>query len=176
MGHNFFIFRQIIKRRDSNISFEDFLAKLQLTDDEYRKAVASSLKDTRLFLKRNPNSIRINGYNPGVLKAWEANHDIQYVTDAYACAMYIVSYISKGQRGMSDLLRRASEEARDSNSDIRSQVRTIGNKFISHVEISAQEAAYIALQMPLHKSNRTFLFINTSPPDEDHLLLKAMNS
>ena len=104
MGHNFFIFRQIIKRRDSNISFEDFLAKLQLTDDEYRKAVASSLKDTRLFLKRNPNSIRINGYNPGVLKAWEANHDIQYVTDAYACAMYIVSYISKGQRGMSDLL------------------------------------------------------------------------
>ena len=37
--------------------------------------------------------------------AWRANMDIQFVLDVYACAMYIVSYISKAQKGMSGLLR-----------------------------------------------------------------------
>ena len=31
--------------------------------------------------------------------------DIQYVLDVYGCAMYIVSYISKAQKEMSELLR-----------------------------------------------------------------------
>ena len=30
--------------------------------------------------------------------------DIQYVLDMYACAMYIVLYTSKAQKGMSELL------------------------------------------------------------------------
>lgn len=51
--------------------------------------------------------------------------DIQFILDPYACAVYIVSYISKGQRGMSNLLRHACEEAKTSNSDIRQQVRRI---------------------------------------------------
>lgn len=55
--------------------------------------------------------------------------DIQFILDPYACAVYIVSYISKGQRGMSNLLRHACEEARTSNSDIRQQVRRIENNF-----------------------------------------------
>ena len=37
--------------------------------------------------------------------------DIQFVLDVHACAMYIVSYISKGQRGMSELLRAACERS-----------------------------------------------------------------
>ena len=48
--------------------------------------------------------------------AWRANVDIQFVLDVYACAMYIVSYISKAQKGMSELLRQASAEARKGNS------------------------------------------------------------
>ena len=38
--------------------------------------------------------------------------DIQYILDVYACAVYIVNYISKGQKGMSDLLREACAEAK----------------------------------------------------------------
>jgi hypothetical protein len=45
-------------------------------------------------------------------KAWQANMDIQFVLDPYACAVYILSYITKGQRGMSKLLRKACEEAK----------------------------------------------------------------
>lgn len=88
--------------------------------------------------------------------------DIQYIIDPYACAAYIVSYISKGQRGMSKLLRQACEEAKENESDIRHQVRKIGNVFLNHVEVGAQEAAYILLQMPLRKASREFVFINTN--------------
>ena len=37
-------------------------------------------------------------------------------------AMYIVSYISKAQRGISDLLRTACEEAKLGNSIVQQQV------------------------------------------------------
>ena len=46
--------------------------------------------------------------------------DIQFVLDVYACAIYIVSYISKAQKGMSELLR---TEAREENASIKQQVR-----------------------------------------------------
>ena len=101
--------------------------------------------------------------------------DIQFVLDVYACAMYIVSYISKAQKGMSQLLQRACDEARAGSSSIKQQVRDIGNQFLNAVEISAQEAVYIILQLPMRKSSREVIFINTTPPEERVQLLKPMN-
>ena len=100
--------------------------------------------------------------------------DVQFVLDVYACAMYIVSFISKAQKGMSELLRTAFAEARHGNSTIKQQVRDIGNKFLNNVEISAQEAVYIVLQLPMRKSSRQVVFINTSPPENSVHLLKPI--
>ena len=101
--------------------------------------------------------------------------DIQLVLDIYACAVYIVSYISKAQKGMSELLRKAVSEARTGNSSIKQDVREIGGKFLNNVEISAQEAVYLVLQLPMRKSSRQVIFINTSPPEERVQLLKSLN-
>ena len=38
--------------------------------------------------------------------------DIQFVTNVFACAMYIASNVIKSQRGMSELLGKAAEEAK----------------------------------------------------------------
>ena len=46
---------------------------------------------------------------------------------------------------------------------------------MNSVEISAQEAVYIVLQLPMKKSSREVLFINTAPPNERVQLLKPMN-
>jgi hypothetical protein len=93
-----------------------------------------------------------------------------------ACAMYIVSYISKAQKGMCDLLRNACAEAKEGHSTIKQQVRDIGNKFLNSVEISAQElAVYIILQLPMRKSSRNVVFINTSPPSDRVELLKPLS-
>ena len=135
------------------VTFNELLVKLGVTENNYRLAIRSTLNSPTIFLKREPNELRINNYNPACLKAWRANMDIQFVLDVYACAMYIVSYISKAQKGMSELLRQASAEARKGNSNIKQQVRDIGNKFLNSVEISAQEAVYIVLQLPMKKSS-----------------------
>ena len=158
-----------------DISFENFLNKLQLTQESYILAIRHTLKRDTLFLKRAPSEITINSYNTNLLKVWQAYTDIQYVLDFYACATYILSYITKGQRGMSRLLEKASEEAKSGNKDITNRVRQIGNKFLNAVEISAQEAVYLVLQMPMRRSSRDFQFISTSPPDERAFLLKKLD-
>ena len=160
------------KESQRQFTFEEFLEELQISQKRYISALQSSLKQEKVFLKRNPNEVRINAYNGVLLKSWQANLDIQFILDAYACATYIVSYISKGQRGMSNLLRHACEEAQQNDSNIRQQVRRIGNKFLSHVEIEAQKAAYLVLQIPLRHASRSVTFINTSPLEDRVVLLK----
>ncbi|XP_070548510.1 uncharacterized protein [Ptychodera flava] len=173
------LYEDIKKRLDDmkegkSVSFAVFLAtELHINHEDYIMAIRSSLKATTIFLKREPCDLRVNAYMKSLLPAWGANHDLQFVLDPYACAMYIVSYISKSQRGMSALLDQACKEARRGNMELKAQVRHIGNKFLNNVEISAQEAAYIILQMPLTKATRQVVFINTSPPDERTFLLKS---
>ena len=77
--------------------------------------------------------------------------EIQYALDPYACATYTLSYITKGQQGMSRLLEKASEKAKAGNKNITNRVRHIRNKVLSAVEISAQEAVYLLLQIPLRR-------------------------
>ncbi|XP_070567337.1 uncharacterized protein [Ptychodera flava] len=156
------------------LSFSEFLNKLQLDEQTYINAIQSSLTSDKISLKRSPNEIRINSYNETLLKAWRAL-DIQFILDPYACAMYIASYISKAQRGMSNLLSRAVEEAREGCHDISESVKHIGNKFLNHVEVSAQEAVYLVMQMRLRRASRGFTFINTSPPDDRVILLKPLD-
>lgn len=155
-------------------SFDKFIQSLGLTFDEYILSIRFSIQRETIFLQRLPSDIRINNYNPDLLKAWRANLDIQYVLDPYSCAVYILSYITKGQRGMSRLLESACKEAKSGNKELIDQVRHIGNKFLNAVEVSAQEAVYLILQMPLRHSSRQVQFINTTIPDERTFLLKPI--
>ena len=76
---------------------------------------------------------------------------------------------------MSELLREACNEACNGNSTIKQQVRNIGSKFINNVEISAQEAVYIVLQLPMRKASREIVFVHTTPPEERVQLLKPLD-
>jgi hypothetical protein len=162
-------------KESKDITFDEMLEEFSVSEHEYILAIRSSLSCPTIFLKRSPNELRINNYNSTCLLAWRANMDIQFVLDVYACAMYIVSYISKAQKGMSELLRGACAEAKEGNANIKQQVCDIGNKFLNSVEISAQEAVYVVLQLPMRKSSRNVVFINTSPPAERVELLKPLS-
>ena len=54
-------------------------------------------------------------------------------------------------------------------------MRSISNKFLNHCEISAQEAVYLLLQMPLAQCSRDVVFINTSPPHQMVYMLKPID-
>lgn len=138
----------------------------------YITGIRSSLKTPKIFLKRNVSEIRVNAYNELILRCWESNIDVQFITDGYACGAYVVNYISKSQRGMSNLMYEACIEARQGNKNLQQHVRQIGNKFLSHVEISAQVAVYLILQLSLRSCSRSFVFINTSPCETRTFLLK----
>ena len=88
-----------LKTEDAEMDFTTFLERLKLDNDQYLKAIRSSLSSTKLFLKRSVSEVRVNSYNPTLLKCWRANMDLQYVLDAYSCAMYIVSYVAKKSKG-----------------------------------------------------------------------------
>lgn len=118
-------------KQGDECTFEEFLTKLELNFDSYILAVRSGLATTKVFLKRSLAEIRINSYNKVLLESWEANMDIQFIIDAFSCVSYIVSYISKGQRGMSNLLSDASREAKDRASGVRDQVRSVCNTFLT---------------------------------------------
>ena len=85
-------------KEGKDITFDKCLEKLGVSEHQYILAIRSSLNCLTIFLKRSPNELRINNYNPGDLLAWRANMDIQFVLDVYACAMYIVLYVSKAQK------------------------------------------------------------------------------
>ena len=156
-----------------DMSFDEFFEKVAKMDfEEYIKCIRSSLNAPKVFLKRKPKEMRINLFNGKILLAWKANLDIQIVLEPYGCASYIVGYISKSQRGMSVQLDAAAKEARKGNFDLKKQVRHIGNVFSNCVEVSAQEAVYLILQIPLTKCTRDIVFINTSTPEERLFLLK----
>lgn len=46
---------------------------------------------------------------------------------------------------------------------------------MTHVEVGAQEAAYLVLQMPLRRTSRSFLFIDTNPPEDRVVMIKPMH-
>lgn len=94
------------------VIFDDFLCKLDMNLASYLQAIRSTLSVSKMFLKRTVEEVRINSYNKTLLKCWEANMDIQFILDPYACVSYIVSYISKGQRGLSNILYEACKEAK----------------------------------------------------------------
>ena len=51
----------------------------------------------------------------------------------------------------------------------------MGNKFLNNIEISAQKAVYTVLQLPMRKSSRQVVSVNTSPPEDRVKLLKCLN-
>ena len=154
-------------------TFDDFLCKIKLSESDYIKAVQTSITGQKVFLKREPNATRINPYIKDMLNVWKGNHDIQFIIDAYACAMYIVSYINKSGKGMSSLMAEACKEARKGNQTLKQSVRHIGNKFLNAVEVSAQEAAYLILQRNMSLKSRGCEFIPTAPAGERTFLMKS---
>ena len=164
---------KISKDKDTSLTFDEFLKNVNMNEEEYIKMIRSGLKKAKIFLKRAPNEIRINAYNPMIMSLHKANMDIQFILDPYACLMYCVDYISKSENGMSKLLRDALNELKQGNNTVKQRLRVIANKFLNSSEISAQEAVYHILSIPLSISSRSTVFINTNRPENRISMLKS---
>ena len=79
---------------------QEILAAAHVTLDDKIQALFTSKHGQSVILKRQPFEQYVNYYSPTILKTWQADMDIQYVTDAYACVMYITFYILKAEKGL----------------------------------------------------------------------------
>ena len=157
-----------------NVTLQQLLQACNVPMDDYITALSTSKRGHTLVLRRTPQEMNINSYNPSILRAWKANMDIQYILDAYACVMYVTSYMMKSERAMGELLKHVTKES--SGLDIRSQLRKLGSTFLNHRELSCQEASYRLLSLPLKKLSRKCVFINTDPKNERLAMTKPLSS
>jgi len=155
-----------------NITFEQLLSKAKVSTEVYLHGLRICSSGNCVVMQRKPWESWINTYNPDIIRVWQANMDLQYILDPYTCVMYIASYMLKSEKSMGELLKQVSKEC--SGEQIRNQLSCLGSVFLNHREVSAQEAVYRILSLPLKQLSRKVVFINTAAKEERVSLLKTI--
>ena len=160
--------QKLIAEGNTDMRLDDLLEKAEVSESEYTQALEVSSKGNVVVLRREPNECFVNNYNPSVMLAWQANMDIQFVLNAYACVIYVASYINENREVHG---KRVAAEAR--TDELKTQLRKVGSAFLTHRELSAQEAVYRLLSIPM---SRSVVFVNTNPKNERIAVLKSNES
>ncbi|KAK7149216.1 hypothetical protein R3I94_008742 [Phoxinus phoxinus] len=147
-------------------SLSELLTKCKLSIDDYNENVKALSNANVILLKRDPKESWVNGYNPNLLRAWNANMDIQFVLDAFSCVMYMLSYISKPENEMGDLLKNVIKSVRETNISEEDEMKQIMQAYSKHRQVSAQESVARTCSLPLKKCSRSVVFL---PTDDDAL-------
>ncbi|XP_061190015.1 uncharacterized protein LOC133197842 [Saccostrea echinata] len=137
----------------------ELFSELNIPQDIYEKAYNLVGSKQSVILRRNPNELWTNQYNPYLLKCWDANMDIQFVLDPFSCIVYVVSYISKAEREMGMLLKQTKIEAAEGNMNAKQTMKKIGSAYLHHREVSVQEAVYRICNLRMRECSRKVLFI-----------------
>ena len=155
---------KVLASNPNDLTLDELLTKADVTLDHYLSSLKVSTKGSMVILKRKPNECTINNYNASVMLAWQANIDVQYILNAYACVMYVASYIMKTERAMGELLKQVAAEAR--TEELKMQMHKVGSAFLTHREVSAQEAVYRILSLPMKQLSRSVVYVDTNPKCE----------
>ena len=123
------------KNVNMNVNLDELLRNLSVSHTDYVNALRTSSRGNVIVLRCKPCECKVNNYNPHVMLSWQANMDIQYVLNAYACVMYVASYMMKTEKAMGELLKSVANENRSDG--LKSQLKKVGSAFLNHQEVSA---------------------------------------
>ncbi|XP_071963919.1 uncharacterized protein [Antedon mediterranea] len=144
-------------------SAKELFQSLNITQGAYEDANNCITNEEKIVLKRNPQDVWVNQYNPSLLRAWNANMDIQYITSVYACVTYVIGYMSKSEREMGLLLSHAASEVKEGNENARQSLSKLGHVYMNNREVSAQESVYRVCGLRLKECSRKVEFIPVGP-------------
>jgi len=113
------------------MSFEDFLAELNLTEDEYSQAIQSTLKQPRVFLKRKLSHIWNNSFSKDMPVMWNENKYAQYVLNSNVATSFCTSHMTKVDKSMTSAFRRICKEHERIHIDGMKMIRTLGNTLLN---------------------------------------------
>ena len=108
-----------------------------------------------------------------LLKAWQANIDLQPAYNYYKAISYITAYSSKSESEISETFKHAVNEIRNQNLKTKEAMQKFSQGFIYARELSVQEVVYLCLpELRLRKCFLRVTFINTSLPNDTIRILK----
>ena len=111
-----------------NKSTQHFLQEINLDTETYMNALKISQRGPNVILRQNPQDVFINACNHDMLSLWRGNVDLQYVINEIAAVKYVCSYMTKGEKGMGETLKRVAKEYQ--NDSIRTQMNKIKKEFL----------------------------------------------
>lgn len=136
-----------------------------ISDEHYQDVLRAGINRPRVFLKREASEKWHNPYNPFILNIISSNTDIQFITEEYSCAAYVVEYVNETKRGISNLQRQIITIMDEHPEfDIVEITRKMGVDMLNTVEITSQEAAWYLLREPISKSSVIVTYIPTVWP------------
>ncbi|KAK3101585.1 hypothetical protein FSP39_004665 [Pinctada imbricata] len=138
---------------------ESLLEMIGTDQATYQQAQYTVATRQNIVLKRKPNEVWINQYNPTLLKCWDANMDIQFILDPFSCIVYVISYISKAEREMGMILKQTKIESEEGNLNAHQTMKAIGSAYLHHREVGVQEAVYRVCGLKMKESSRKVVFI-----------------
>ena len=157
---------------ESEMNYERFSAWHGFSEERYILALRSGIHRPTVFHQRKLKHLMVNAFNPDMLNIWQANIDIQHILNPWAATMYVASYISKSQRGLSSLMKAVSAGEFANGAEL---VRRAGKAWINTSEISVQEAVYHVLGLNFRRFSRETYFINTGFLDDIHMMSKRVS-
>ncbi|GFY10453.1 helitron_like_N domain-containing protein [Trichonephila clavipes] len=145
----------------------------EASDEEYVNVIRAGINRPKVFPKRQPHEKWHNPFNPFIINIVQFNTDFQFITEEYSCAAYVVEYINKTNRGVSNLQRKIIEVMDEHPEfDIFEITRNISINLLNHTEITIQEAAWYLLREPMSKSSTIIVYIPTVWPIERQRIKK----
>ena len=160
-----------------NLTFDEFLDAVGVSEEEYmnalRMSVAANRSGCEVFLKRDCRDVFINNYNPNVLKVHQANMDLSFILNEYACVAYILGYLTKNESGLSRLLHQIEVESAKYGRSTDEKMKLFSRALDNSREVSRPEVVYRMLGLHFCSSTRTHAFVQTGHPHKRDGLMKA---
>ena len=160
---------------NENMKLAEFLEAIDVHEEEYLKYLGISKRGKILILKRECKEAFINNYNPEMLRAWNANMDIQLTVDPYAVISYIASYTYKDETQTTAFLRDTLKAT--AGKETKERLKALKECYLTHRQVGASEAAYkVNPSLRLKDSNITCVFVMTGFPEKrSHFFKKVSN-
>ncbi|CAF4040233.1 unnamed protein product [Rotaria sordida] len=139
----------------------------------YKEARILTRGDRDIIVKRlSEESRRIIPYNLHFLKTFRCNHDIQVITDPWASAEYLFSYVSKDAHMEKNLVYQMSNCTCSSLTEAKAVLLKTVNAILSHRQVGKVEAPWTVLGIPLYHSSMRCKSLYISLPWEEERILK----
>ena len=134
-----------------NIFTQHFLQDINLDVETYMDVSKISKRGPNVILHWNPQDVFINACKYDILSLWGGNVDLQYIINEITTVKYICSYMTKGEKGMGETLKRVAKECQ--NDAIWTQMNKIKKEFLGKWVLGEPESAMQVLSVWLMKKS-----------------------